>query len=227
MRIRLRATTLSVPGGYNQGIPCCGNIPMILDCLEPIELTDEATASYKNHLSSLRRLSTGLRFLYSQVKRAETTFREQFPKEVEVCWFGRLPGIPIEQHDLLECSFQWYAVSVCSFTRMMGWLRYSDKQSEPSLKAYIEKVLPGPLGFRDKVGAHLAASCFKDNLAEKLASLIPQVSWSDTRFYGSAMTVGIKGGNEAKGRDSRKIRPWSLTEEHEKLMARYPLLISP
>ena len=197
---------------------------MIVDCLEPIELSDETAEGYKNHFSSLGRLSPGLRFLYEKVKRVERNFCKRLPPDTKMVWMGRLPEITNEERNLLECFFQWYAVSVCNFVRMAGWLRYPDKKSEPSLKAYLAKVLSGPLAFRDKVGAHFAASCFQDNLAEKMASVMPQVSWSDTHFYAAAINVFIKHGNEIEGRDSGKMERWSLTEVHEELMIRYPIL---
>ncbi len=62
-----------------------------------------------------------------------------------------MKGIP---QDLVACYFHWYAVTVCNYAKLVGWLA----NDGDSIKAreYMERVLPQVYLWRHKVAAHFA-----------------------------------------------------------------------
>ena len=80
--------------------------------------------------------------------------------------------------------------------------------------------LTGP-AFRDKVAAHFAWSTqhSKDNDAERLASILPPLTFEDDSFHVGGFAVGMQ--RAGKQSSSHSIAPWSICKVHERLRARY------
>jgi hypothetical protein len=127
-------------------------------------------------------------------------------------------GVPI---DLIECAFRWYAVSVCDFVRVVTSLETFDDENR---KQYTREVLGPVQAFRDKVGAHTAGFTQnkRDNDAERGITPCLQVAWSQDRFAVATFTMRIS--RDEKISDSSAMQPWRLTELHEQLCVRYPML---
>jgi len=88
----------------------------------------------------------------------------------------------------------------------------------------VKSVLGPVRSFRDKIGAHFAGATLNrnDKDAERFVSLIPQLAWSNDRLVVGPWTVGLT--RSGKRSSSAEIQPWSLTERHEELCERYPIL---
>jgi hypothetical protein len=74
--------------------------------------------------------------------------------------------------------FHWYAVSACNFVKTVGPIAY--RQIIPvGPSSVCREGDPEVLAFRDKVAAHFAWATrnSKDNEAERLASILPPLSF--------------------------------------------------
>ena len=82
-------------------------------------------------------------------------------------------------------------------------------------------MIPDILAFRDKVAAHFAWSTEnkRDSDAERLASIIPPLTFMDDAFYVGTCTVNVRSGGQSS--DSSAMRPWSVTKAHKRLRERY------
>jgi hypothetical protein len=130
--------------------------------------------------------------------------------------------IPAEiPRGLVTCAFHWYSVSACQYVRTIGTIAYQqgEKRSEPD--KYVEEVIPAVKVFRDKIGAHTAWSMNsrRDNEAERLASVFPQLAIHDNTFIVSVFHVSMTSGG--KRSDSYKLKSWSVTRIHKMLRGRY------
>ena len=81
--------------------------------------------------------------------------------------------------------------------------------------------MPEVLAFRDKVAAHFAWSTqnSKDNDAERLASILPPLTFEDDSFYVGAYSVALR--SAGKESNSQSIAAWSICKVHERLRVRY------
>ncbi len=71
------------------------------------------------------------------------------------------------------------------------------------------------------LAAHFAWSTEnrRDNDAERLASILPPLTFNSDSFYVGGMTVAVR--RNGKASTSEAIKPWSLCKVHEGLRARY------
>jgi len=86
---------------------------------------------------------------------------------------------------------------------------------------YVQRVIPEVLSFRDKVAAHFAwgSKHSQDNDAERLASIIPPLSFIYDSWHVGSLTVALsKGGKRST---SASIKPWSISKIHLILAHRY------
>lgn len=93
--------------------------------------------------------------------------------------------------DLVACAFHWYAVTVCSYVKMVGWL-VNDGDSTKALK-YIKDIIPAVYVWRNKVAAHFAEIAPKkeDNPADLGKSVMFPISFDDDAFCtGSLVNSG-------------------------------------
>jgi hypothetical protein len=104
---------------------------------------------------------------------------------------------------------------------MVGAIACRQDASRPLPPHYVAAVMPDVLAFRDKVAAHFAWSTqhSKDNDAERLASILPPLSFEDDSFYVGGLTVTLH--RDGKDSRSQSIAPWSICKVHERLRARY------
>jgi hypothetical protein len=87
--------------------------------------------------------------------------------------------------------------------------------------AYAERVIPEVSVFRNKVAAQFAGMTKndRDNDAERLASVLPPLTFEGDSFHVGGLTVGMSQGGVVS--TSEAIRPWSLCRVHEQLRRRY------
>ncbi|BBO34477.1 hypothetical protein [Lacipirellula parvula] len=200
-----------------------------LDYIDNIVVPGNVYHEPANEYWTLTALWQGMEYLYRQVLRCEQTALPQFNKvnfggeeaEVNAVFIGGgnlIPGLP---YGLLSCSFDWYAVSACKFAWTVGAIAYEQDETRPLPQKYTEAIIPEVVTFRNKVGAHAAWSTRnkKDNDAERLASVIPQIQVLNNRLCVQLFNVHLR--RDGVSSDSTKLQEWSLTEVHEQLTRRY------
>lgn len=190
-----------------------------IDHIDNLELTDDEVAKYFNELRSLDYLAQGLWFLYYQVQRIEAKITEDMGTKKQVFIFGNAPRLKAIPQDLVACAFHWYAVTVCNYVKMIGWLTHSGDSAKA--RDYLKQVIPPVKVWRDKVGAHFARiSPLKDDTPADLAkSVMFPISFDDDAFYAGSLTLTQSSGG--KSSTSRRDIRWSLTHTHRNLIPRY------
>ena len=195
----------------------------VLDYIDDIKVPGDVFGTPANEYWGLIYLREGLDFLAQQVGKCEATVRERVNPmgNLNVIAFGTLPefqGLPM---GLLTCAFHWYAISACQYVRTVGVIAKSHDPENCRPVTYVERVIPEVKMFRDKVAAHFAwgSRNKKDNDAERVASIIPSLIWSDDNFVVSGHKVVIRGDDNVT--DSEGITPWSVSVVHRRLRDRY------
>jgi len=195
----------------------------ILDHIDGITVPGGVFREPANEYCALICLSEGMRYLYHQVKRCEEVVERRVNPQgnLKVAGFGNLPEFHDLPMPLLICSFHWYAISACQYVRTVGAIAHSQDQTRAKPPDYVKSIIPEVLAFRNKVAAHFAWATKneRDNDAERLASILPPLVFADGRFIASGYTVTLR--RSGKTTDSRTIAGWSLTEVHERMIARY------
>ena len=195
----------------------------ILDHINDIRVPTNVFANPSNEYWALICLKQGLDFLYHQVSRIDSITKEKLNPEGKLKYFayGNIPGIEDIPKPLLTCSFHWYAISACQYVRTVGAIAYINDNSRPLPPDYVKKVIPEVLGFRDKVAAHFAwtSKHSADNDAERLASIIPPLSFVEDSWHVGALEVARS--KKGKISTSAAIKPWSISGIHLKLSRRY------
>jgi hypothetical protein len=127
-------------------------------------------------------------------------------------------GIPMR---LITCAFHWYAVSACQYVRTVGAIAYRQDNNRPRPDKYVDSVIPEVLAFRNKVAAHFAGLTLnrRDNKAERLASVVPQLGFEDDSFCVGAFTIRTV--TDGKVSNSKSIKAWSIRGVHGELQRRY------
>jgi hypothetical protein len=192
---------------------------MVIDHIDRLHLPENKAQEYFNELRSLDYLARGLWFLYYQVRNMEAKITEGVGKDKQVFIFGNAPELKAIPQDLVACAFHWYAVTVCNYIKMVGWLAYDHDSSKAT--NYLEKVIPTVKLWRDKVGAHFArTSPRKDDTPADLAkSVMFPLSFDDNAFYAASFTLTL--GSRAKSSTTSRDMRWSLTHTHHALIPRY------
>ena len=195
----------------------------ILDHIDNISVPGDVFSKPTNEFWALICLKYGLSFLYQQVIRIDKITQSKLnPKnKMKYAGFGNLPGIEDIPKTLLTCSFHWYAVSACQYVRTVGAIAFKQDNSRPLPPKYVKAVIPEVLAFRDKVAAHFAwtSKNSQDNDAERLASIIPPLSFVEDSWYVGAMQIAMSKGGELT--TSESIRPWSIAKIHNEMARRY------
>ena len=192
---------------------------MFIDYVDKLQLSEKEAEKHFNELNSLRYLASGLRFLYNQVLKIETQVVERTPKNKRVFLFGNSPDLERTPQDLVACAFHWYAVTVCNYAKLIGWLANSGDSKKA--REYMEHVLPQVYLWRNKVAAHFAIidPRKKDNAADLAMSVIFPISFDDDAFFANSLTLTQSSGGKASS--SHQDMRWSLTHTHRNLILRY------
>ena len=189
-----------------------------LDYINDITVSGNPFTEPTNEYYALLCLRNGLDFLFRQAVKCDQIAQKQLDPKKKTFIFGNIPGIPYE---LLTCTFHWYSVSACQYVGTVGTIAYLQDDSRPIPPEYIKTVIPEILAYRDKIGAHYAWSkkSKKDNEAEKLASIIPQVSFFKDTFQVQGFRISKTSGG--KSSSSEALQPWSIVNIHQLLQKRY------
>lgn len=192
-----------------------------LDYIDNIVVKGDPFAEPANEYYALICLRAGLDLLYRQAIKFDKIALEQLEPSKKYAIYGGGPLIAGIPYPLLTCFFQWYSVSACQYVRTVGAIACLQDSSHPRPPQYVRSVIPEVLAYRDKVAAHYAWSTKnkQDNEAERLASIIPQITFSIDTFQVQAFTVSKGGGG--KKSTSKAMQPWSITKIHERLRERY------
>ena len=192
---------------------------MVIDHIDNLHLPENKAEKYFNELRSLDYLARGLWFLYYQVRNMEAKITEGVGNDKQVFIFGNAPELKEIPQDLVACAFHWYAVTVCNYVKMVGWLAYDQDSSKAT--DYLKKVIPPVKLWRDKVGAHFARTSPRksDTPADLAKSVMFPLSFDDGAFYAASFTLTLS----SRGKSSTSFRDmrWSLTHTHRALIPRY------
>lgn len=195
---------------------------LTLDHLEPIRLPDAERRSYHNQLRYLDDCRSGLALLARNVNDIETVIASRCapPDKVRSVEFGSTPlfdGIPM---GVVNCMFQWFAVSASNYARVVGGMRWDMQGIGEKGSDYAARVLGPVQTFRDKIGAHPvgATKNQKDNVADRQHSFFPQVAWEDGRLVAGSFILTMGG---AGGYAQSSPLGWSLTKAFEEMARRY------
>ena len=194
-----------------------------LDHIDNIRVPGRPFNEAANEYSALICLWHGLEFLYNQVSHSDQVVKQRLNSDGNVRAFvsGNHPAFDGISRTLLTCAYHWYAVSACQYVRTIGAIAYRNDESRPAPLEYVESVIPEVLVFRDKVAAHFAWSTQhrEDNDAERLASVMPQLTFVNDSFHVGAFTLYVRHGDKASRSDT--IKRWSICEIHNRLRERY------
>lgn len=192
----------------------------ILDHIDNITVPGSVFKNPVNEYWALICLWEGMSFLYHQAKRCDEALRSRVNPDdtIKYMSMGNLPEFHDIPKALLTCAFHWYAISACQYVRTVGMIAYKEIGD---VNDYIRKVIPEVLSFRDKVAAHFAwtKSDSRDNKAERMISIMPQITFQDDSFFVGSWKLTSKSSGEAT--NSEAIKPWSVTKTHEYLCNRY------
>ncbi len=195
----------------------------ILDHIDDIKVPGNVFFEPANEYWALLCLKKGLDFLYRHVDRIDAATRDRINPtgNLKVFSHGNDPETVDVPKQLLTCSFHWYAISACQYVRTIGAIAYKQDDSRPKPLKYVQAVIPEVLAFRDKVAAHFAWSTkhSQDNDAERLASIMPPLTFIDDSWQVGAMQTGIS--QNGKVSTSAALKPWSISQIHLSLVKRY------
>ena len=194
-------------------------MPLVLDHVESIELSDEERQHHFNELKSLDYLAGGLRWLATNVRMVEQRYLEQEDPKMFAFAFGNVPGKEWVPWGMLACAFHWYAVSSCNYARLVGWL--GNDGDSPKATDYFKSVLPNVHVWRNKVAAHFAVTDphDEDTPADLAASVLFPIGFQDDSFVASPFTLAK--GDPSGSSSSREDMTWSLTHVHAQLCQRF------
>lgn len=191
----------------------------ILDHIDKISVPGDVFTEPANEYWALLCLREGLSFLNHQVAKCEDIVKQQYPpSQIKLACFGNHPLLECIPQTLITCAFHWYAISACQYVRTVGMIAY---KKNSCVNDYISRVIPEILSFRDKVAAHFAwtKSDSRDNKAERMISIMPQLTFQDDSFFVASWMLTSKSSKETT--NSETIKPWSITKMHECLCNRY------
>jgi hypothetical protein len=177
-------------------------------------------------VSTLHTARVGLEHLYLQTRSMEEELHALMrPALVTIVYNAK--SNPPTRADLLwslvACNFNHYAVALCNYVKLVGWIGHEQDASRPVASQYVQEVIPAVLTYRDKIGAHFArasrAKDKRDNEAERSASV-----WSPIYLHhgragcgGGSLTITEPNGKES----TAAFGEWSLTLTHEELAPRF------
>ncbi len=187
---------------------------MMLDHIDKLELSGDAADKYGNELRPLSYLSEGLYYLYKQVKGIEVTVAPKPNPKMRVSIFGNEP-----QKGLVVCAFHWYAVTICNYVRLIGWLTHGEDKHQAT--EYVKRVIPAVYLWRNKVAAHFSITDpqKEDTPADLAKSVMSLISFDDDAYFADSLTLSMR--RKGTTSTSRQDMRWSLTHTHENLSTRY------
>ncbi len=192
---------------------------MILDHIDKLLLPNDHC--YGNEVHTLNTLAGGLAFLNAQVGGIEQKARGMLRDDIRVFLYGNDPKLAWIPTDLVVCAFHWYAVSVCNYVWLAGWLAQQVGATTTDSRDYAETVIPAVVTYRHKVGAHLARVFPRrdDTPADRMGSVMLPAVLDGDAFWAGAWTIVITTGEQlfSTTHDMR----WSLTKTHVELAKRY------
>ncbi len=195
----------------------------VLDHIDRISVKGDVFAEPTNEYWFLVCLREGMEFLYRQATQCDASVKQALNIEegVKVFEFGNSPAFSAVPMPLLVSSFLWYAMSAYQYGLTVGAIAFRNDDSRPKPTDYVASAMPEILVFRNKVAAHIAwaKNHRNDNDAERLASVLPFLTFAGDSFYTCAMKVGITKGGDAS--NSEELKRWSICKMHEQLKRRY------
>jgi hypothetical protein len=206
-------------------------------CIDAVANLNIQPGDHFNELQTVQTLTRGLHQLYTMVKFRELEFERRCgPNKVTMFSLGIDFDGTRDRLDIIACFFHWFGVSVCNFTRLVGFIhglerklftranleaKASFKTIKAAVDGYVNSVteLEKVLVWRNKVGAHLAITDphKDDNVATLDMSVIFPVTF-ENRYFVGGLTMGK--GNPTAFHTSQLPR-WSLTEVFESLVPRF------
>jgi hypothetical protein len=193
----------------------------ILDYIDNITVEGKPFAEPANEYYALICLRTGLVNLYRFAKKCDEVCLSQLDPKKQHFFSGNIPEVTGIPFPLLTCVFQWYAVSACQYVKTIGTIAYRQDNKRLTSTKYLNSIVPEVKAYRDNVAAHFAwlTKNDHDNEAERLAIIIPQVSFYRDSFCVGALTISM--GSRGKITTSKEIKPWSIVKIHRSLQKRY------
>jgi hypothetical protein len=192
-----------------------------IDYVANITVPGEVFREPKNEYWALVCLYHGMESLYRLAVKCDEIVAKQIPPNVRFSGMGNHPFFAEVPKPMLTCAFHWYAISACQYVRTVGAIAYRQGASSVLPQEYANGIIPEVVTFRNKVAAHFAWSTEnnRDNDAERLASIIPQLSFDLDSFRMGGLVISMRRGGNSNS--SEAIAPWSLRKVHEMLAARY------
>ncbi len=192
-----------------------------LDYVDNITVNGNPFVEPSNEYYALIYLRSGLGQLYRLAKKCDEECLSQLDPKKKYMFWGNVPEVTGIPYPLLTCAFQWYAISACQYVKTIGTIAYRQDNTRTTPLVYLNSIVPEVKVYRDKVAAHFAwlTKSNHDNEAERLASIIPQVSFIEDSFHVGAFKVSV--GSKGKTSTSKEIMPWSIVKIHRRLQERY------
>ena len=197
---------------------------IVIDHIDNIVVSTEA---HHNLLSVLQSLDVGMFHLAEFTRRREVEALEKLGKD-NVSFFTDF-GSGLEL--LLGCTFDWFAISIVSYMRTIQLMHLmetnhwglEDLKRKPAQRklsnacgAYINKIAPDVLEWRNKIAAHRAATDPRsDSLALLTYSTFPTVGYQSPYYVVGHLRLTLSDGS------STAFQQWSLTQKYEELAPRY------
>jgi len=195
----------------------------VLDYIDNITVPGNVFKEPANEYWALVCMWQGMEYLYRQASRCDGIVKHRVNPEGKVTYvsLGNDPQFRGISKALLTSAFHWYAMSAYQYVLTVGAIAYRQDTTRPIPPDYVKKVIPQILAFRDKVAAHFAwaKNHSKDTDAERLASILPPLAFTDDSFHVGVFAVTVR--RAGKVSHSRAIQPWSICRVHEQLRKRY------
>jgi len=195
----------------------------VLDHFDGIIVPGDPFRQPANEYWALVCLKQGMDLLYNQALDYDQIIAQRVNPDgdLDVFFSGNFPGMEQVPTPLLTCAFHWYVISACQYVRTVGAIAHKFDPTRPIPPEYAKTVIPEVIAFRDKVAAHFSWTTQnrRDSDAERLASILPPLSYFNDSLHVGGMTLTVTRGGKAS--TSSAIQPWSLCRVHEKLSNRY------
>ena len=194
-------------------------ITKTLDHIEKWEISINPLEENANEFWCLNYLWQGMALLAHQVQKFELIVQEKLDPSFTCSFSGnaiQLEGIP---QDLITSYFDWYAVSACKYVKLICKIanNHGAALNKERTNSHAERIIPALVTYRDKIASKFCYTSHnkQDNKAEKMMSIMPQLTFDDNAFIVAAYQLLTHGSNSAS------LTKLSLTETHKILTERY------
>jgi hypothetical protein len=198
--------------------------PIVLDHALGITL-DPANSPFGNY-QAFKSNYSGLKILADSVRELELQYIASDPYAAHVVL--HMPG---NTPDLVPCAFNWFAVTLVNYLRLIGLVQLmntnrwksdalADQLNAKAIKAhctdFVRMAVPDVYLWRNKVSAHFAATDpFRDdNLGTLEQSIMNPVTYKYPHYH-----VGLLKWNTAG--ETSQLPSWALTKVYEELRNRF------